>query len=214
MKLYQNPFSPNCSMVRMVANQLGLPLELQMVDLRAEEQKKPEYLKLNPNGKVPTLTDGSYSIWETCSIMQYLASKKPSDLWPADEGKRIEIGKWMFWSMNHFIPAMRPYIFETLFKKMRGMGEPDMEIIKKAGDEFHRFAKILDDALAGQPYLVGGKLTLADITAAAYILVYAKKVGVPVEGYKNINRWADYIAQMQAWKSATTETTEMLQKVA
>jgi len=82
MKLYGFPPSPNTWKVRAVAAHLGIPLELEFVDLTKGQHRTPEYLALNPTGRTPTLVDGDFRLWESNAIMQYLASQKPNSLPP------------------------------------------------------------------------------------------------------------------------------------
>src|SRR5690242_20979121 len=77
MELYFHPMSSNARVARMTAVALGIKPELVPVDLQKGEQKKPDYLALNPNGKVPTLVDGSTVLWESVAIAMYLADKTP-----------------------------------------------------------------------------------------------------------------------------------------
>jgi glutathione S-transferase len=84
-----------------VAKYLGSPVEFVRVDLGKGEQKAPDYLAINPNGKVPALTDGETKIWEANAIMAYLARLTDSDLWPRDDDRQIEVTRWLSWSADH-----------------------------------------------------------------------------------------------------------------
>jgi len=75
MKLYSNPYSPNCRKVHGVIAQIGSEVEMQTVNLQEGEQRRPELLELNPNGKVPVLVDGDTTLWESNSIGCYVAGK-------------------------------------------------------------------------------------------------------------------------------------------
>src|SRR5262245_9767827 len=156
MKLYMNPTSPNVRRVRLTAAVLGLQLEEQMLDFAKGEQKKPEYLAINPNGAVPTLVDGDFVLTESRAIMQYLASKKPeSGLLPRDEQARADVARWQFWDSSHFSPQLGMLTFQKLLKRMFGMGEPDPSKIEEALTNFRRFAAVLNTRLEGKNYVVG-----------------------------------------------------------
>ena len=127
MKLYTNLFSPNARKVHAVAKELGLELETRTVDLRAGEQRTPEYLALNPNGKVPTLVDGDTVLWESNAILCYLAGKGDTELWPKSS-KRYDILRWMFWESNHLTNAMNRLFGQKFFSG----GNPDQEIVDRA----------------------------------------------------------------------------------
>src|SRR5579883_2021029 len=77
MKLYGFTASPNTWKVRALAAHLKIPLDYQLIDLTKGAQFAPDYLALNPTGRTPTLVDGDFTLWESCAIMQYIASKQP-----------------------------------------------------------------------------------------------------------------------------------------
>lgn len=199
MKLYMNSMSPNVRRVRLTAALLGLQLEEKNLDLAKGEQKKPEFLALNPNGSVPTLVDGDFVLTESRVIMQYLASKKPeSGLLPQDEQARADIMRWQFWDSSHFSPPLRTLVFERLLKPMFGLGEPDAGKAEEALADFRRFAAVLDKRLDDKQYVVGDAMTLADLTLAP-ALMYAKQTQVPLAEFPNIQRWFSRISDMDAW---------------
>jgi glutathione S-transferase len=91
MRLYFHPLSSNSRRVTMTAQQLGLKLDLIVIDLLKSEHRDPEFLKFNPNGKVPLLEDGGFYLWESHAIMQYLADRCPDqDLYPREVRARAE----------------------------------------------------------------------------------------------------------------------------
>ena len=87
MKLYGFPPSPNTWKVRALAAHLGVPLELEFVDLSKGAQYMPAYLALSPSGRTPTLVDGDFKLWESNAILQYIAGKSANSLWPNDDPK-------------------------------------------------------------------------------------------------------------------------------
>jgi len=183
MKLYTNLFSPNARKVHAVAHELGIELETQKVDLRAGEQRAPEYLALNPNGKVPTLVDGDTVLWESNAIMCYLAGKGDTDLWPKS-AKRYDILRWMFWESNHLTNALNRLFGQKFFSG----GNPDQTVVERATKDFRKHATVLDNNLADKPYVTGDTLTLADF-ATGIAFGYAVPLELPLEGLDNINRW-------------------------
>ena len=183
MKLYTNLFSPNARKVHAVANELGIELETQTVDLRGGEQRTPEYLTLNPNGKVPTLVDGDTVLWESNAIMCYLAGKGDTDLWPKS-AKRYDILRWMFWESNHLSNALNRLFFQKFFSG----DNPDQALIERATKDFRKYATVLDTHLANNTYVTGDTLTLADFTVGVGF-GYAVPLELPLEGLDSINRW-------------------------
>jgi glutathione S-transferase len=204
MILYFHPAAPNCFKVVVTAKLLGIALECQLVDLFKGEQREAGYLAINPNGIVPTLRDGEFVLWESNAIMQYLAGKQPAGkppanmLWPVDEQVRADISRWQCWELAHWTPAVSTYLRENMFKRLKNLGAPDPAEIQKGDEKFHPLARVLDERLADQDYLVGNALTLADISVGAY-LMYANQARVPIEPYRNIRRWVSKMNAIPAW---------------
>jgi Glutathione S-transferase len=202
MKLYHFPPSPNSRRVLAVAYHLGIDLDLQPLNLPQGEHMGPQFVKLNPNHKIPTLVDGDFVLWESSAIMQYLAGKKPgNNLWPDNPKTQADINRWLFWNVAHWSSACGVFIYEHLVKKFLNLGPPDPNEIKKAEELFHRFAQVLDDHLKGREWLVGNNITLADY-AVASPLDLKEVAQYPAQKYKEINRWYGNIEKLDAWKKS------------
>jgi len=202
MKLYYHPNSPNCVDVRATANHLGIQLDLQLVDLLKGAQRDSSFLRINPNGKVPTLVDGDFALSESNAIMQYLASKKPNNsLWPADDRTRADICRWQFWQASQWNKATGTLVWENMIKKFLGQGGPDPAKIKEGEELFHSSAAVLDGHLKDREYLAANALTLADFSVAA-MLIYARPARLPLEKYENIRAWYERLEKLDAWKKA------------
>jgi glutathione S-transferase len=203
MKLYGFPASPNTWKIRAVAAHLGLAIQEQFVDLSKGESRQPDYLKLNPTGRTPTLVDGDFVLWESNAIMQYLASLKPNSLWPDDAKTRADITRWQSWQLAHFSKeGCEPLIFERLVKKLLNLGGPDPARVATGTEAFNRDARILEAHLAKQPYLVGSGVTLADFSVAAP-LFYTKQAELPLEPYSNVRDWFARISALPAWRDTS-----------
>jgi glutathione S-transferase len=203
MKLYGFPPSPNTWKVRAVAAHLGIPLELQFVDLT--KPRSAEYLVVNPGGRTPTLVDGDFTLCESNAILQYIAGKTSNTLWPNDARIRAEITRWQCWHLAHFgKEACEPLIVNRLVKKLLNLGPPDEAAVAKGTEAFHREAKLLDAHLAKQRYVVGKDLTLADFTVAAP-LFYTKEGELPVEPYPRLQEWFGRVAALPAWQQTAPQ---------
>ncbi len=201
MKLYHHPLSPNARRALAVVAHLKLDVEEHVVALTDGETRKPEFLKLNPNGMVPVLVDGDFVLTESRVIEQYLASKKPeAGLWPKEGRDRFDVNRWAVWDAAHFSPPLGTITFEKLLKPMVGGGDPDESKIQDALAKFDRFAKVLDAHLKGRDWLVGKTLTVADFTVAAS-LTYAGPCGVSLDPYPNIKAWYNRISELDAWRA-------------
>jgi glutathione S-transferase len=198
MKLYGFPPSPNTWKVRAVAHQLGIPLELELVDLT--KPRTPAYLAINPTGRTPTLVDGDFVLSESSAIMQYIASRSPNTLWPDNPRARASITQWQCWQLPHFGgEACQPLTFQRLVKKIVKLGPPDDAVVAKATEAFNRDARYLDDHLAKSSYLVGNALTLADLSVVA-AMAYAKEAEMPLAPYSHVRDWFGRVTALPAWR--------------
>ncbi|HEY8089937.1 MAG TPA: glutathione S-transferase family protein [Polyangiaceae bacterium] len=198
MKLYSIHNSNNCRRVNATIQHLGLDVEV--VEQTMGDLKKPEYLALNPNGKVPTLVDGDVRLWESRSIMQYLAARKDSPLWPKDDARRADIARWQFWEAAHLSRGTGAYAFENLFKKIFMKQEPDPAALAAGDKEWRTFAPVLDAQLATRKWILGNDLTLADFSVGA-CFSYAEPSGLPLNDYGHIKAWLARLAEIPAWKN-------------
>ncbi|WP_233842003.1 glutathione S-transferase family protein [Dyella sp. 2HG41-7] len=182
-----------------VAKYLNLPMEYVRVDLRKGEHLKPEFLSLNPNGKVPLLVDGDLLLWESAAIMVHLAVKAGSDLWPSEPTQQVEVLRWLSWDLTHFSRHGGTLYFENLIKQAVGMGEPSAAAVEEATKFYKRFAGVLDAHLAGRKYLLGDRLTIADFGAGT-LLPWTKEAKLPLEEFANIARWHERLMEIPAWR--------------
>ena len=183
-----------------VAKYLELPVEFVHVDLGKGEHKTPEYLAMNPNGKVPTLKDGDYTLWEANAIMCYLSNAAKSDLWPQDVMRQIEIMRWLSWDSQHFVRATVSIYFERLIRPMFNLGPADEAALTEAETNFKHFAAVLEQHLTDREYLVADKLSVADF-AVGVTFPYAEKIKLPLAEFPAIRRWHDRLNQLPAWQN-------------
>jgi len=205
MKLYSFPPSPNTWKVRAVAAYLGIPLEMEFVDLFKGASRTPAFLAINPTGRTPTLVDGDLKLGESTAIMQYIASQKPTSLWPDNARIRADIMRWQSWSLAHWSKeGCEPMIFQNLVKQLVNMGPPDEAIVAKGVECFHKEAAVLEAHLAKQPYLVGNDITLADFSVAAP-LFYAERAGFPMANYPHIREWFGRVSALPCWRDTAPQ---------
>lgn len=202
MKLYAIPPSPNSFKVIALAQHLGLPLEVVPVDVAGGQNQSPDYLKINPNGLMPALEDGSFHLWESNAIMLYLAEKKPdSGLIPSNPQERAKVFQWMTWHNGTWSQAMAPFLIENIVKPAFRQQPPDPGVLAAAQEPFHKAAKVLEGALAGKQFLVAERLTLADF-AVAPNLFYSAAAGFPLADYPNIQAYGARIISGEVWQKA------------
>jgi glutathione S-transferase len=182
-----------------VAKYLKLPLDYVHIDLSKGEQRKPDYLALNPSGKVPTLVDGERIVVEADAIICYLSSKAGVGLWPNDQREQLDIIAWFSWNAQHFTRATGSLYFENIIRARFGIGAPDPAAVSKALTEFRRYGKVLDDHLKGRKWLVGNSLTVADFSVAGS-LPYAEKAQIPLDEFSEMRRWHDQLNALDGWR--------------
>jgi glutathione S-transferase len=181
-----------------VARYLNSPVEFVLIDLSKGEQMTPQFLALNPNGKVPVLDTGNGTIWESTAIMCWLAQHAGSDLWPQDD-RQIEVIRWLSWDLQHFTRHAGPLYFQYVIKPRFGLGEPDAAAVEEATANFRKFAAMLNEHLRGRDCLVGYSLTVADF-AVGITLPYAETAHIPLADYPEIERWHDRLNELPAWR--------------
>ena len=203
MQLYHFPPSPNSRRVLAVAYHLGLDPELIDVSLPKGEHMQPEYIALNPNHKIPTfIDDDGFTLWESTAIMQYLAKKESGHtLYPDDLKQQADTNRWLYWNIAHWSPACGIYVFEYLLKKLLKLGDPDPDELKKGDELFSRFADVLDNHLKNRKWMVGDDITLADYAVGSF-LDYIEAAHMPIENFKQIQRWYADIETLESWKKS------------
>ena len=152
IKLYDFKSSPNCQRVKVVLAEKNLTYEIVPVDLRKQEQKKPEYLKLNPYGKVPVLTDDFTLLYESLIINEYLNEKYPaSPLMPKDPGGKAKARILIDYGMAHFDSAYQKLRMEL----MKDPKEQSQPIIDGAKSDLRKLLQRFEDEIGDQQYLIG-----------------------------------------------------------
>lgn len=180
--------------------ELGLEYESVSVDFKKGENKTEEYLKLNPNGKIPTMVDDGFVLWESLAINYYLLEKYQSlqlvGKTPEEHGK---VNQWILWSMLHLSESLHP----LLMQKFRGT--PDNEVTKAAREvEAPRYLAVLNNQLDGREYIVLDVFSLADLTVMS-VLYSINFIGFDISDYTNIIRWMEKISERPAYKKMVSE---------
>ncbi len=198
MRLYIHPFSPNARRALMTAIHLNVPFERVLVDIRKGEQKRPEYLKLNPNGKVPTLEDDGFVLWESRAIMMYLADKTPGQtIYPQELRARADVNHWMFWDAVHFTPAIQVVAYERVIKGFLGLGAPDPKEVERGEKLIAPLMPVLDGHLATRDWLCGTGLTIADLSLATPLFAAERaQIALP----PHVAAWYARVAAVDAYR--------------
>ncbi len=203
LKLHVFPLSPRGFKALFAAHQIGIDYEMVLVNFATGDQKAPAHTALNPNQRMPVLSDGDFSLWESNAIVQYLAALKPETGYLPDDLKaRMTAVKWQFWETAHWDPACAIFMFERVVKKLFARGEADPAEIKRGEEAMARLAPVLDGQLQKTRYVAGDRLTVADLSLAPS-LVSAEEAQMPIGEYRSINRWITEIRALPAWQKTT-----------
>ena len=132
----------------------------------------------------------------------HLAQIANSNLWPEPPAHQVQVIQWLAWDSAHLSRHASTVYFELVIKRLASMGEPDPEAVREAVGFFEQFATILDAHLSDREFLVGEELTIADFGTACVMTVVQENnlKEVPVNGYSNILRWLETLAEIPAWK--------------
>lgn len=202
MKIYDWQNSYNSRKIRAAAFECDINIEPVAVDVMGGKTRTPEFLAMNPNGKVPVLTDGSVTLWESNAILCYIASKDPARrLLPADPVANAKVHQWLFWQTSHLSPSIGKISYERIWKARLGLGTPDEAAIVAAMPEVTRYLGVLDSQLAQNAWVAGGDLSVADFACAA-AFVQRHDIKLDLGNYTNITKWLEKLEARPSWKNA------------
>jgi glutathione S-transferase len=196
MKIYGDIHSGNCYKIKLLTSILEIAYEWIEVDILANETQSDEFLKKNPNGKIPLLelTDGR-CISESNAILNYLA--EGSDLSSEDAYEKAKILQWQFFEQY----SHEPYIAVARFiSKYLGLPEDRKEEYQSKQAGGHKALKVMEDQLAKTDYLVSNQMSVSDISLYGYTHV-ANEGGFDLSEYPAIQKWINRIQSHQRYVS-------------
>jgi glutathione S-transferase len=181
--LYTAP-TPNGWKASITLEELGLPYEVHVVNLMAGDQKQPDYLKINPNGRIPAIVDrdeDGFAVFESGAIMIYLA-EKAGRLLPSDRRGRSRVVQWLMFQMGGVGPMMgQANVFFRYFP------EKIQPAIDRYQNESRRLFEVLNGRLADSEWLADD-FSIADIANWSWVRTY-RWSGVSIEGLEHLQRW-------------------------
>jgi glutathione S-transferase len=161
----------------------GVPYEI--VRIGFDGVRKPEYLAVNPNGKMPALRDGELVMWESMAINLYLAERYGGRLWPSRIEDRAAMLKWTFWAVNEIEES----VFAIFTNRVANSpSQRNESMVIAAEEELKAPLAILDGALRRSTFLLGAAFSAADLNVAS-ILSSVLLADVSLAAYPNVQRW-------------------------
>jgi glutathione S-transferase len=193
LRIWGRANSVNVQKVLWCLSELDLSYERINAGMAFGRNRDPDYLAMNPNGRVPTLVDGDFVLWESNSIMRYLvlAYGADSPLYPQAPKLRAGIDRWLDWTLSTVQPVDRP-VFWALVRTP--VEQRDMVAIQKDVDAEAVQWRIADAQLASRRFIEGDDFTLADIAIGAYARRWFGVEGVTKPHLPHLERWFAHFA--------------------
>ncbi|MDR3100430.1 MAG: glutathione S-transferase [Paraburkholderia sp.] len=199
IKIWGRANSVNVQKVLWCCDELVLPFERIDAGGQFGHLDEPSYLAMNPNGKIPTLADGNFVLWESNAILRYLAMEygPSSPLYPADPKVRASIERWLDWSIGTLAPAERP-LFLALVRTPPEKRDPAK--IEADVQNVATLWTLLDHHLQGRFFLENERFSLADIVLGAFARRWFGLEGIERPALPNLERWYQRLAQRQGFR--------------
>lgn len=193
-KLLGRATSGNVQKVIFLLEELQAPYERLDYGRQFENTTTPEYIAMNPTKKVPTLVDGDTVVWESNTILRYLANKQGSALYPSAAADRAAVETWMDWLLATVNP-----VYLAGFKDAK---KPDAERGADTASNLAAELKTLEAHLAGKEWVAGKQISLADLALGPII---RRCISFPYDlpDFPNIKQWVKRLEERPAFQKAT-----------
>ena len=202
IKIY-GPTASRAARALWIVHELGIPFE--HVAMEMKDLKGADYLKINPNGKVPTLVDGDFKLFESMAINLYLAAKHGKDgFFPASLEDQALCHQWSFWGMTE---VEKPLLTVLIDMFMTAPDKRKPEAVAEAQKALPKPFGVLNGALQGREYLLGSTFTVADLNLAS-ICSWAKPIKFDFGPFPNAGAWLDRCLARPAYKAARSDQVE------
>ena len=182
--------------------ELAVPFEHVPVSFTDGSTRRPEFLRINPNGRVPVLDDGGFVIYESMAINLYLARKHGGPLAPDGIQEESLAAQWSFWVVTEI---EKPLLFAAANRRLFSTHDESLAAIGL--NKLDRPLKVLDAHLAKSAWLLGDRFTVADLNVAT-VMDLAPQCGISLNGWPNVKAWHEHCLARPAasdWASVSFE---------
>jgi len=202
LTIYSTPLSANGRKVLAVSHHLRVPADIKTINVYTGEGRTPEYLAINPSGKIPTLVDGDLTLWESNAILQYLSEACGDfELWSREPRQRADISRWLYWEASQWQPTLIPVLSGVVGRLLVPQLATAAAVEANWGDQsFQTLVRFLNQHLNGRAFMVGDGLTLADFAVGA-MMMYFRRAEFPFDDFVNIATWYARLEDVPAWKA-------------
>ncbi len=202
--LYTTPLSANGRKPLALSHALGLAPETRLVNVYAGEGRTPEFLAINPLGKIPALVDGDFTLAESNAMLVYIAERYGrSRFFSVDPRARAGILRWLFWEASAWQPALAsalaPCVGHRLLPKVlpAPSAPPDWK-----SAQLTPLLAYLDAELESRAFLCGSNVTIADFSVAG-MTTYFRHTEFPSSAWPNLSAWLARIEALEAWQASS-----------
>jgi len=205
LRIWGRENSINVQKVLWLCEDLNIPYERIDAGMEHGVNKTPEYLKINPNGLVPTISDNGFILWESHAVMRYLIRRNDNksgsgsadnSIYPRDSKGSSLVDQWLDWTNTVAWPAMRPLFWGWVRLKAE---ERNLQDLENSRQLMIKALSMFDQQLSVSTYAAGEEFTLADIPMA---LIAYRWFNIPIDrpDFKNLNRWYSRIGERAGFK--------------
>jgi glutathione S-transferase len=181
--LYYQPESPPARTVLMVAKHLKIPVNIKLMNVLEGDQFKPEFLELNPQHTVPTIVDDGMSLWESRAIITYLCNQYApnSPLYPRDVNERALVDRWLQYDLGSLYKSITDYTGPMFAGSIKLDAEKEKTMCSAL--------ELLDSQLSKSKYVVGSKLTIADLSLLNSVDLLTNCMDYDISDFKFVAGW-------------------------
>ena len=211
--LYTAP-TPNGWKASITLEELGIPYTVRKISFDKKEQKEPWYLKINPNGRIPTIVDHGnedFAVFESGAIMIYLA-EKAGRFYPQDLRGRHEVNQWVFWQMANQGPKTGEC---GHFRRLGDSRGDQSYAVRRFTDEVNRLYGVMNNRLYDRRYLAGDEYTIADMISYPWTVGWQSQ-GQDIQEFPYFERWFEELSArpgvqrgMAVGKDMTVDTSKL-----
>ena len=199
LTIYHAPLSGPANKVRMCANALGLTYEAIEVNLRRGEQKRADYLAINPFGKVPAIDDDGFYLFESNAIMKYLCRKHGSQLYPSDPYAQAQVDQWCDFAASLLVPAYGRVTFNRILAPMLGARVSE-ESLADGLRFIGSYLPVIEVRFAASRFVAGYEMTIADL-AVLTALDASEACGIELSGFAALYTWREQLRALPFYRA-------------
>jgi glutathione S-transferase len=176
--------------------EVGAEYTNKTINFKEQEHKSEEFLKVNPNGKIPALVDGDYTIWESMAINFYLADAYKPSLLGKDAKERGIVHQWSLWAIADLQGPLIDIFIQLIFVPEEKRSEA---VIAKASKKLPALLETLDQNLKKNQFLLGNNFSLADLNVSSVVTI-TEAIKYSLDGYPNIISWLGRLSERSAYR--------------